>query len=83
MQLTQHPFDRHRAMNIQQIVKECSDQAGHKPRPFRLRLDFTRWPEDYKRAVSENHLVLGIGYLGDARINDLRALLRSHISELI
>lgn len=83
MQLAHRLHEQVRELNIQQIVKERSRQARHKPRPFRLRLHFTRWPEDYRRAVSENHLVLGIGYLDDARIDDLRAVLCSHISELI
>lgn len=83
MLLARRQFEQHRELGIQKIVKECARQAGHKPRPFRLRLDFTRWPADYQRVVSGNHLVLGIGYLDDARIDDLRALLRSFIARLV
>ncbi len=46
-------------------------------------MEATRWPEDYQRVVSGNHLVLGIGYLDDARIDNLRALLRWHITGLV
>ncbi len=83
MRLARRQVEQHRELGVQKIVKECARQAGHKPRPFRLRLDCTCWPTDYRRVVSGNHLVLGIGYLDDARIDNLRALLRWHIAGLV
>jgi hypothetical protein len=47
------------------------------PEAFRLRIDFVRWPKDYKREISATHVVLGSAYLYD--FDGFYNILKTHI----
>jgi hypothetical protein len=70
-------------MDLRGLVAECLREAGRLDyRPFRLKVDFVFWPEDYRQFISETHLVLGTRYLEAAQTEALRAILKSSISKL-
>ncbi len=71
-----------RALKIQEIVRQQEHRLGRPVRDFHYRLDFTRWPSDYRREVAEDHAVLGVAYLEASRLEDLRAVVESRMAAL-
>ncbi len=71
-------------VRVDKLVRE-SVRAAHKPasRPFYLRVDFVIWPEDYRRDISDHHLVLGVQYLDPSRITVLLTTLNTYIARLV
>ncbi len=63
-------------------IARSLDREGPRARKFHLRVDFVYWPYDYRREVSEDHLVLGAAYLDAERSAELGALLRSKVDQL-
>jgi hypothetical protein len=53
-------------INMRNLAQEGARLKGKsEPEAFHLRVDFVRWPKDYKREISATHLVLGAAYLYD------------------
>ena len=73
-----------RRLHLNQIVYHCVKAAGKRVcAPFKLRLDITPWPEDYRRRISDEHAIIGAGYLAAERADAWRALLASYIIRLV
>jgi hypothetical protein len=71
-------------VRLDRIVRACAVEAGKSaPAPFVLRVDYVRWPHDYRHRVSHQHLVLGAHYLEAAHADELQAALQSAILPLI
>lgn len=68
----------------EKLVRECVQAAG-KPisRPFRLYVDFVRWPPGYFRHVSDDYVIFGKGYLEAERAELFRQIVRSYICRLV
>lgn len=71
------------AVRVQELVRQCQRAAGKRTHPFTLRVDFVGWPHEYERVEADNHLVLGAAYLTTARTDDLRALLRTRVTQAL
>jgi hypothetical protein len=71
-------------VGVDRVVQECVRTANRfRSRPFHFRVDFVVWPEDYRRYVSDHHLILGVQYLEPTQADILRALLKAHIARLV
>lgn len=76
--------DQIRNVALNRIVRDCAKAAGKRESaPFLLRIDFTRWPADYLRAVSDAHVILGADYLAAAQMADFAGLLRAAVARLV
>lgn len=71
-------------VRLDRIVRACTAETGKStPAPFVLRIDYVRWPHDYRHRVSHQHLVLGAHYLEAVRADELQAALQSAIVPLV
>ncbi|WIG59505.1 MAG: hypothetical protein OJF49_002252 [Ktedonobacterales bacterium] len=76
--------DQLRNVALNRMVRDCARVAGKRESaPFLLRIDFTRWPADYLRVLSNTHIMLGAGYLAAARMADFAGLLREYVALLV
>ena len=83
-QLTTNMQSQLTRVRLNKLVRDCAWRSGKLfSRPFRFRLDFVIWPEDYQREVSGSHIVLGRQYLEAAKCDRLRALLKEYILKLV
>lgn len=71
-----------RAMPVQEMVAARERELGRPARDFTLRLDFTRWPDEYHREVSGSHLVLGRAFLEPSHLSALRRLVAARLEAL-
>lgn len=73
-----------RIVRLDKLVRACVWRARKfSSRPFRFRVDFVVWPEDYQTQVTRSHLILGMQYLELAQVDRLRALLKEYITKLV
>lgn len=73
-----------RLVRLDRLVRVCTWRARKfTSRPFRLRVDFVIWPEDYQVHVSNTHLILGVQYLEPKRTADVRSLLKEYVTRLV
>lgn len=71
-------------VDIPGIVRICEQRATTPaPHVFTLRLDFVQWADEYARVVSQDHIVLGMGYLEPPRLSTLRDLLAARVAALL
>jgi len=68
----------------QQVVKACVNLKGSESvPPFQINLDFSPWPNHYKKEITANHYVLGMAYLVPSRQAELKSLLEAMILNLL
>jgi hypothetical protein len=46
-------------------------------------LDFVVWPQDYKRQVSDDYLIVGKAYLEAGKLEELQTILQAQINKLV
>jgi hypothetical protein len=65
------------------VTQACAAAGKRRPEPFALRMDVVLWPEEYRRCVTESHIVLGRRYLAHEHCDDLRALVQERVALLV
>jgi hypothetical protein len=82
--LTNRLHEQIQRVNLYRIVKASARAAGRcASAPFALRVDLVQWPADYRRAVTDAHVVLGVHFLERGQVEALREVLRRHIVRLV
>lgn len=69
-------------VEVNSLIKEFQKKYGREVKPFKLRIDFVSWPQNYLREVTPNHLVFQLLYGEREREAALRELLQSYIARL-
>ena len=82
MPLARRVQDQVLALSLQDIVREREKALGRRVSDFSLRLDFVRWPRDYRWDVSDRHVVLGVAYLEAGQVGATRAIVAARIAQL-
>src|SRR5262249_24776481 len=68
---------------IADLVQEHARVAGRQPGSFDLRLAFVRWPSDYRHVSSDSYVIMGTGFLSEARLSELREIVRAQLRKLV
>lgn len=73
-----------RRVDSKRLIRECTRAAGKAiNRPFRLYIDFVRWPPGYFRHVSDERLILGKGYLEASQAEFFKQIVQFYICQLV
>lgn len=70
-------------LRVDKLVQQCARLVGKRTSAFVLQISIVRWPAFFHRSVSPRCIVIGTKYLERNHVDSLRALLKSHIVELI
>jgi hypothetical protein len=82
--LTNRLHEQIQRVNLNRIVTTSARAAGRRVSPpFALHVAVVQWPKDYRRAVSDAHVILGMRYLERGQVEALREVLRGHIARLL
>lgn len=67
------------------VAEACGGVGKRQPSAFALRVDFTIWPDDFRRSISDTHLVLGRRYLSRSprEVSALRQALLAHLERIV
>jgi hypothetical protein len=83
-QLNQQLAELLRQLDLNELVQKCVQLTGRSGGvAFLLRIGVVRWPEDFRRLVSKDCLVIGSDYLEPRQREAILSLLQSRICELI
>ncbi|HEX2911606.1 MAG TPA: hypothetical protein VH186_12420 [Chloroflexia bacterium] len=71
-----------RKIQVQKFVQELEGVNKRQANPFKLKIYFVPWPENYERIAAPDLMVLSTSYLNRGREKDFEGLLRAQISKL-